>query len=150
MSGIEVTVERPSKLGVTLACASVTMMFAAITSAAIFRSGDTDWTRIPMPPALWLNTLVLIVSSYAIQKLNRTWSILLGFVFLAGQGYVWMGLRASGISEAFFYVFTVAHAVHVVGGLFAMCFVRIESARIYWHFLTGLWMYLMLLFWIWR
>jgi cytochrome c oxidase subunit 3 len=138
------------KFGVIVACASITMMFGAITSAAIFRSGDSDWTRVPLPPILWFNTLVLLVSSYAIQRLDRVWSILLGCLFLAGQSYAWLSLRSAGISEAFFYVFTVTHALHVIGGLFAMCFVRIESARVYWHFLSGLWIYLMILFWIWR
>jgi cytochrome c oxidase subunit 3 len=137
-------------LGVLLACGSITMMFGAVTSAAVFRSGDSDWTRIPMPPVLWWNTLVLLASSFAIQRLERRWAVLAGIAFLAGQAWAWLGLRAAGISEAFFYLFTVLHALHVVGGLFAMCFVRIESARIYWHFLAGLWLYLMLLFWIWR
>lgn len=138
------------KFGVIVACISITMMFGAITSAAIFRSGDSDWTHVPMPKVLWFNTLLLFASSYTIQRLDRVWSILLGSAFLAGQTWAWLSLRAAGISEAFFYVFTVTHAVHVIGGLFAMCFVRLESARIYWHFLTVLWVYLMILFWIWR
>ncbi len=156
MNGVEVNplanaaAPPASKLGVVLACASMTMMFGAITSAAIFRAGDSDWTHIPMPPVLWVNTLILIASTVAIEKLGRTWAVITGLAFLFGQGFAWMGLRNSGISTAFFYVFTVAHAVHVAGGLFAMIFVRIESARIYWHFLTGLWLFLMVLFWIWR
>ena len=54
-----------------------------------------------------------------------------------------------GLSEspaaAFFYVFTGLHALHVAGGIFAMARWAGPGTRIYWHFLTGLWVYLLVL-----
>jgi cytochrome c oxidase subunit 3 len=74
-------------------------------------------------------------------------------------------LRAAGVylstnpSSSFFYVLTAAHALHVLGGIFALLFVAFRSwqrsrttraigaevAGIYWHFLDGLWVFLLLL-----
>src|ERR1700723_2370312 len=50
-------------------------------------------------------------------------TLLLGLLFVAGQTFAWMQLRSQGlylatnISYSFFYVLTVAHALHLLGGL---------------------------------
>ena len=46
-----------------------------------------------------------------------------GILFVAGQTFAWLQLRSQGfglatnISYSFFYVLTVAHALHLLGGL---------------------------------
>jgi len=64
---------------------------------------------------------------------------------------------ASSPSSSFFYVFTVLHALHVVGGLFGLFYVisklhrgmlrgnTFSAASQYWHFMGLLWVYLLLL-----
>jgi cytochrome c oxidase subunit III len=89
-------------------------------------------------------------------------TILLGFGFLAGQWMAWRELQGSGFgiawspSSSFVYVLTVAHAIHLAGGLVAllaagaMSVLRksVEHRRIvvdvagwYWHFMGLLWVY---------
>jgi cytochrome c oxidase subunit 3 len=87
-------------------------------------------------------------------------TVLLGFCFLAGQVLVWNNLRHQGVflasnpSRSLFYILTGTHAVHLVGGLFALLYAaagrlleaRFESQSIvvevtgwYWHYLGFLW-----------
>ena len=103
---------------------------------------------------------------------NHWWTVgtALGILFLAGQALAWRRLReaglymASGPSVAFFYILTASHAAHLVGGLAALIYVDVQALRfslgpakrtaidcsaIFWHFLDGLWVYLMLLFYVW-
>jgi cytochrome c oxidase subunit III len=98
----------------------------------------------------------------------RTWWSLttgLGLLFLAGQIIAWRGLAAAGMllstnpSSSFFYLLTAAHGAHLAGGIFALFYVtfrqwkrsRISQATaaeltsIYWHFMDGLWVFLLVL-----
>jgi len=88
----------------------------------------------------------------------------LGVLFLAGQWVAWRELAAAGVylatnpSSSFFYLLTAAHGLHVVGGLAALGYVMsrdwlrlrasggvaAEVAGIYWHFMDGLWVFLLL------
>ena len=79
-------------------------------------------------------------------------------------------LQAAGVyvssspGSSFFYLLTVAHAVHVLGGVAALLYIEaqalllqlgpakrtvVEVCRLYWHFLAGLWVYLILVLKIW-
>jgi cytochrome c oxidase subunit 3 len=175
---------RASLTGIYVVLAAVTMFFAALTSALVVRRGIGAWTEIPLPPVLWLNTAVLVVSSAALElaqrslnrgvrdAVNRWWTAgtALGLLFLGGQYYAWRQVAATGVTAAsspggaFFYLFTFAHAVHVLGGVAALLYIEVQAlrlqlgpgkrtavevTRLYWHFLAGLWIYLMLLFTFW-
>jgi cytochrome c oxidase subunit III len=89
----------------------------------------------------------------------------LGLVFLGGQLLAWRELRAEGVflatnpSASFFYVLTALHGVHLLGGITALLYVAARAwqrsrvsqdtaaqvASIYWHFMDGLWVFLLLL-----
>jgi cytochrome c oxidase subunit 3 len=92
---------------------------------------------------------------------------LLGLLFLAGQLLAWRDLGAHGFhmeggtSSSFIYVLTAMHGIHLAGGMLALLFANVssllhcpvESRRIvvditswYWHFMTGLWIYILILF----
>ncbi len=92
---------------------------------------------------------------------------LLGLVFLAGQLFAWNQLSARGFhllggtSSSFVYILTAMHGIHLAGGILALLFADVASAlhkpvegrRIvvditawYWHFMTGLWIYILVLF----
>jgi cytochrome c oxidase subunit 3 len=94
----------------------------------------------------------------------------LGVLFLAGQALAWRQLYASGIfvatnpSSSFFYLLTAAHGLHILGGLTALLYVDVQALRlqlgpskrtvvdvsvVFWHFVDGLWLFLMLLFLVW-
>ena len=86
-------------------------------------------------------------------------------LFLAGQVIAWRQLAAAGMllatnpSSSFFYLLTAAHGAHLAGGIFALFYVlfrpwkrsRIsqptaaELTSIYWHFMDGLWIFLLAL-----
>jgi cytochrome c oxidase subunit 3 len=93
-------------------------------------------------------------------------TLALGLLFVAGQTFAWMQLRSQGlklstnISYSFFYVLTVAHALHLLGGLGGLVRVisklnhsvlrrsTLNATSLYWHFMGVLWLYLLLLLWM--
>jgi len=103
---------------------------------------------------------------------NRWWTAAtaLGLAFLVGQGIVWRQLSLSGVfiasspTSSFFYLLTAAHAVHLLGGMAALIYVEVQALRlrlgpakrtviditaVFWHFLDGVWLYLMVLLYVW-
>ena len=101
----------------------------------------------------------------------RWWlaTTILGVVFLLGQVVVWQQLAGAGIylrtnpSSAFFYILTGAHGVHLLGGVAALVYwsrrllqdrpptrTVLNVTSIFWHFLDGLWVYLLLFILLWR
>jgi cytochrome c oxidase subunit 3 len=137
----------PSRTGIWVGLGAITMSFAAFTSAMIVSQGSApDWLHITLPPILYVNTVVLLISSFTLEMARRraaafarrrgtqrsaplTWlyaTLLLGLLFVAGQYAGWLRLRSEGLylatnlSSSFFYVFTAVHAVHVLGGLAAL------------------------------
>jgi cytochrome c oxidase subunit 3 len=129
--------------------ATISMTFAAFTSALVARQGTSvDWQHFRLPPILYFNTLVLLASSLTLESSRRrlarpgarpdgeSGSLLwlrvtlgLGLAFLAGQVLAWRGLAAQGLylatspSSAFFYVFTALHGIHLLGGLGGLLYV---------------------------
>ena len=90
----------------------------------------------------------------------------LGVAFLVGQVVAWRELVAMGFyvgtnpSSSFFYVLTAAHAAHLIGGILALFYVLFrdfnktarlslpvaaETTSYYWHFMDGLWLFLVAL-----
>jgi len=129
--------EQLLQLGVWMFLGTVTMLFAAFTSAYLVRRGGTDWRPIVLPSVLWLNTAILGLSSVVLElgrraAVRRRWrtarlSFLagmgLGIGFLGGQLVGWQVLVGQGVyiptvpHSSFFYLLTGLHAVHLVAGL---------------------------------
>ncbi len=124
-------------LGLWIFLGTVTMLFAAFTSAYIVRRTGSDWRHVALPSILWLNSLVLLLSSAAVEIASRrgaraAWrssviamlaAVSLGIAFLAGQLIAWRQMVAAGIylptspHSSFFFMLTGAHAAHVVAAL---------------------------------
>jgi cytochrome c oxidase subunit III len=177
----------PASTGIWVGLASITMTFAAFTSALVVRQGAApDWRHITLPPVLYLNTLVIVASSITLEISRRRaasfmgglkdraanpsrWlyvTLFLGLLFVAGQTFAWLQLKAQGfglatnVSYSFFYVLTVAHAVHLLGGLGGLTRVirklnnsalkrsTLDATSLYWHFMGVLWVYLLFLLWM--
>jgi cytochrome c oxidase subunit 3 len=132
-----------------VALGGITMLFVAFTSAYVVRKGlSNDWQATPLPSVLWASTVILLGSSWTLEKARKSlpeqrpflrwWSAttILGLLFLAGQLAAWAQLRAGGMyvstnpSSSFFYVLTGAHGVHLVGGVTALLYLS-------WKFLRG-------------
>src|SRR5581483_673586 len=176
----------PASTGIWVGLAAISMTFAALTSALVVRQGSSDWRHLSLPAILYFNTLVLLASSVTLEMSRRQvatfmggvgnqaikptrWlylTLLLGLVFVAGQYAAWKQLSGQGVylasnpSSSFFYVFTAAHALHVLGGLGGLIYVinkiknsvlrrsTLDAASRYWHFMGVLWVYLLLLLWL--
>ena len=140
----------PSSTAIWVVLFSITMTFAAFTSALIVRKGSSlDWRTFKSPSILFFNTLLLLASSVALEVSRRRiaafmgnmksqvesparWlymTLFLGLLFVAGQYVAWSQLRAQGLylatnpSSSFFYVLTATHALHVLGGLAGLTYV---------------------------
>ena len=125
------------KVGLGVFLAVATSLFALLISAYHMRMMGEDWTRLAVPKVLWLNTVVLILASVAMQwtrvaarrgELDRVKSGLIAagvfsFSFLAGQLWAWQQMDAAGYflaanpAYAFFYLLTAVHGLHLLGGL---------------------------------
>jgi cytochrome c oxidase subunit 3 len=146
-------VQAPSNatIGVWLFVAAIVLLFASFTSTLVVRRAEADWRLGPLPSLLWVNSVVLLVSSLVLEwargrgrqgDLRRLGAglgaaTLLGMVFLAGQWLAWRQLIAGGVlmasgpHSAFFYLLTGTHAVHVAGGVAALAYAvwRVRRAQ---------------------
>lgn len=177
----------PSSTAMWVVLAAISMSFAALTSALIVRKGGAvDWRHFTLPTILYLNTVILLASSVTLEMARprvvaymgglrgagaeaARWLYVtmgLGLLFVACQYLAWRQLNGQGLylasnpSSSFFYVFTAAHALHVLGGLGGLARViyklkqhtlrrsTLVATSRYWHFMDVLWIYLLLLLWM--
>jgi cytochrome c oxidase subunit 3 len=166
-----------AKLGLRVFLAVATVVFSLTVVTYSDRMLVADWRALPEPLVLWLNTVLLIMSSITMQWARVSaergqedgikLGLLLGggfaFAFLVGQLMAWQQLvdlgyfAATNPANAFFFLVTALHALHLMGGLVA--WVRTWSkvrrgvahdrvrlsvglCAVYWHFLLLIWLLL--------
>ncbi len=164
-------------IGLTTFLAVATSVFALFISAYALRMDQPDWRPLTEPNLLWFNTAVLILASVAYHwtrnaaingmteklKPGLALSGLLTFTFLGGQLIAWQQLMAGGYyisynpANAFFYLLTAVHGIHLLGGLWVWARstinvwtgaeadsvrLSIELCTVYWHFLLLVWIVL--------
>lgn len=139
------------RIGMWLALSAILMMFAALTSAYVFRSTRTqlEWQTFAVPPMLWVSTILILASSATFEAARRAahrgryehyrrWllaSLLLGFGFLASQLLAWRELVGQGIylatnpHSSFFYLLTGLHALHLIGGILGLIYLALRAGR---------------------
>jgi cytochrome c oxidase subunit 3 len=133
------------KIALWLFLAVVSSLFGLFSSAYFMRLHDThgelqSWAPLAEPSILWINTLVLVLASGAMQiARNRAdrdelggvrvyFSVagLLTVLFLAGQVFAWKLVTATGKygpgnpAYSFFILLTAVHGLHLVGGMFVL------------------------------
>ncbi len=161
-------------LGLRFFLVVVTILFTAVSLAYVERMSASDWRPMPEPWLLWVNTVMLVLSSLFMHKAwtsvyrgrmedVRTGLLVGGgfaFAFLVGQFWAWRELidlgyfAAANPANAFFYMITGLHALHLFGGVVAWgrtmakiwrgfevdkVRVSVELCTIYWHFLLVVW-----------
>ena len=169
---------------------SVAMLFLTVGMAYFARSAThKNWQHIRVPHLLWISTALILASGWtleigrnALQRASRvacrSWvgaTVAIGVAFVACQVSALRELMQQGIymqgnpHGSLFYVLTGTHAMHLFGGILALCYLlvsvsgrrasdRRQAAKLrsragvtalYWHFLTVLWLglFLALLFW---
>lgn len=168
----------PVKVALGTFLAVATSFFSLLVSAYFMRKmGADDWVKLSVPGFLWFNTGVLVLCSVAVHwtrasaHRRRLESVRTGLVaggaltlaFLAGQLWVWQLLVDQGHylsvnpANAFFYLLTAVHALHLLGGLWVWASatvmawrgddarkvtLRVELCTVYWHYLLLVWLVL--------
>jgi len=152
-------------------------IFGLFISAYTIRMDEPDWRPLTEPVLLWANTAILILASIAYQwtrnaavkgqvsrlKPGLTIAGTLTVLFLVGQLVAWQQLIGAGYylntnpANAFFYLLTAVHGLHMLGGLWVWARstvkawsgaesesvrLSIELCTVYWHFLLLVWVVL--------
>lgn len=129
----------PSKFALWIGCASITMMFAALTSAYMVRKAAGNWVEFPLPTVFYASTAAIILSSIllhssylAFKRGNASLykgfllaTFVLGIAFLILQYRGWVALDAilplgNNPSADFLYAISGFHAAHILGGITAL------------------------------
>lgn len=168
-----------AKLGLWLFLAVVAMLFAALSSAYIVRRAVQDWQDYfvyPLRTLLWLNTVVLLLSSVSFHwsltsgrkgnitglKVGLLTTLVLGLIFVSGQVTAWMKLVKSGVylntnpSSSFFYLLTALHGLHLLGGIIALTWTVVkvwfngdQKTNLFSAELCALYWHFLSLVWVW-
>jgi cytochrome c oxidase subunit 3 len=166
------------KVGLRVFIAVASSLFALFISAYAMRMQMPDWRDLPIPKLLWINTGILILSSLALHRTNRAMSDrdfdaarayllasgVTALAFVSGQLLAWRQLMDEGYwltansANAFFYVLTGLHGLHLLGGMAVLGMViekswraralddrqrlTIQLCTTYWDFLLVAWLVL--------
>ena len=175
--GRGVIMVEPAKIALLSFIAVVTSLFALFLSAYLMRMKLADWSPLTEPKLLWLNTGLLVLASVAFQLtrgaatrgqlLTVKTGLIAGGVcttlFLLGQLVAWQQLNAGGYfmagnpANAFFYLLTALHGMHLLGGMWVWgrttarvltgadarsVRLSVELCTVYWHYLLLVWIVL--------
>ena len=166
----------PARIGLFVFMAVVTSLFALFLSAYSMRMHHgVGWCHLTVPRIVWLNTVVLAGASIAMQLASsavahgrrpfaRTALVAAGVLsigFLAGQVAAWQAIGPTlyyvqgSPAIAFFYVLTIVHGLHLLGGLYVLGRAvhrfaggaelidlrqSLSLCATYWHFLLLVWL----------
>lgn len=165
------------KVGLGLFLCVATSLFGLLMSAYYMRSMLPDWGQLVLPRLMWFNTGLLLASCAVVHltdkhmrrgdrrrvKSGLLFGAILTLLFLVGQLVSWQQLNTQGntasanVSNAFFYLFTAAHGVHLLGGLWVWARatvgawfnleperlgMRIDLCKVYWDYLFVIWLVL--------
>jgi cytochrome c oxidase subunit 3 len=169
------------RFGMWLLIVTLAVIFASTILAYVFvrlsPMNAGNWPPPQMPPlpqGLVASTFLLVASSVTMhialvaarrgESAVGTWmvaTLLLAFGFLGAQVFAWMAALEANMAFTkhlyawTFYVLTVLHALHVVGGVVPMALVTRNATRgaygpdrlagitycaMYWHFLDVAWL----------
>jgi len=165
----------PQKTALMFFLGVVFVLFGLFITAYFIRMNVEDWRPMPEPDLLWVNTALLFLGSIVLQwthvrvksgrdagvKTGLLLGAVLTFGFVYGQYAAWQDMRAAGYfmynnpANAFFYVLTGIHALHILGGLLVWARagfrvftgastesirLSVELCAVYWHFLLLVWL----------
>jgi cytochrome c oxidase subunit 3 len=166
----------PARIGLWVFMAVVTSLFALFLSAYSMRMHHgVGWCHLTVPRIVWLNTVVLAGASVAMQlassavahgrrpfaRMALAAAGVLSIGFLAGQVAAWQAIGPTlyyvqgSPAIAFFYVLTIVHGLHLLGGLYVLGRAAhrfaggaelvdlrqsVSLCATYWHFLLLVWL----------
>jgi len=180
-----------TRITTTFLLGVVIMTFAGLLGAYFVLSINraAEWQPFTLPLQVWISTVIIVASSFCYHfamkaiRMNaqgsvRKWLIAssaLGGIFISSQIIAWYELVQLGFYmyknpyAGFFYILTIVHAVHVLGGIIALGAItlrtwyptqnsidierRINLSRSvgwYWHLMGILWLVILGLLAFWK
>ncbi len=181
----------PYRVLLVLLLFGISMIFLSLSISLVYTRVQNDLDPIQLPIIFYLNTLLLLLSSFTLWKANQNYlqddtnqyirslvvTVMITFIFLISQFYGWKSMFNQNIfinsdnSASYLYVISGLHFAHVLGGLpFLILFIirakrhmkepvsvlvyfsdpekrlKLRLLSLYWHYLDGLWIYLVLFF----
>jgi cytochrome c oxidase subunit 3 len=165
----------PKRIALRMFLAVVFVLFMLFIVAYFIRMELDDWRPMPEPGLLWVNTIMLFLCSAVMQWTRGAaqknmprqvkWGMLVSgaftLAFIFGQVGAWQELNNAGFflasnpANAFFYVLTGLHGLHILGGLWVWTRstfkawsgtevkairLSVELCAVYWHFLLLVWL----------
>lgn len=159
--------------GMTMIFASLTSAYIVRQADADWLAFELPSVYYISTAMILLSSITLFFADYAAKKDNQVGvkigllaTFVLSLAFVASQFEAWgqmmdQGLHfsGSGISSSFLYVLTLVHLLHVFGGNITLLVstingyrgkytskdkLGIELASWYWHYLTGIWLFLLI------
>jgi cytochrome c oxidase subunit 3 len=96
--------EKAKKNLVYVSLISVLMLFGGLISAYIVSMGDSFWVKVPLPPAFWISTVLIVLSSVTFVLSVRAarkdqigkLKALVALTFLLGLGFVYFQFKGYG------------------------------------------------------
>ncbi|GAB5497781.1 MAG: cytochrome c oxidase subunit 3 [Pseudohongiellaceae bacterium] len=163
------------KVGLSIFMVVAFVIFSLFIVSYYIRMELPDWQPLSEPGQLWVNTGLLVLSSVLFQwarniaQSGSQKNLMTAFIgggvlavlFIAGQLMTWGNLQEGGYfltsnpANAFYYLLTGVHAVHLLGGLWVWSKssirllsgaeakevrLSIELCTVYWHFLLIVWL----------
>ncbi|MAC70052.1 MAG: cytochrome-c oxidase [Gammaproteobacteria bacterium] len=162
------------RVALTFFLVIATVIFSLFMVSYYIRMELPDWEPLSEPAQLWFNTGLLVASSMFFQWARNIVSRgdsknlytsffgagVLALLFIVAQLVTWNHLQAGGFylssnpANAFYYLLTGLHALHLAGGLWVWSKsairlvssgepedirLSIELCSVYWHFLLLVW-----------
>jgi cytochrome c oxidase subunit 3 len=162
------------RVALTFFLVIATVIFSLFMVSYYIRMELPDWEPLSEPAQLWFNTGLLVASSMFFQWARNIVSRgdsknlytsffgagVLALLFIVAQLVTWNHLQAGGFylssnpANAFYYLLTGLHALHLAGGLWVWSKsairlvssgepegirLSIELCTVYWHFLLLVW-----------
>ncbi|GIT21954.1 MAG: cytochrome-c oxidase [Gammaproteobacteria bacterium] len=165
------------KVALSVFLVVISVVFSLFTVGYFLRMELPDWQPLSEPGQLWFNTGLLVLSSVLFQwarnivNSESSKHLTAAFIgggffaifFITGQLVIWSNLQDAGYymtsnpANAFYYLMTGVHAVHLLGGLWVWSKssikllsgseakslkLSVELCTLYWHFLLIVWIVL--------
>ena len=183
--------QQPFSLFIHLVLLGIVILFCGLIAAYLFAGNQSVWVDFKLPNVFWLSSVFALGTSWTLKNMLKSYSLesnkdvirflfialSLSLLFLCCQWLGWRTMHNEGLdlsgspSEAYVYVISGLHALHVVVGVILIFFAIIRSRKYlvdpatslvffsdsgkelklrllanYWHTIDFLWLFLFFAF----
>ena len=127
----------------------LSLLFIGISLAYLVNNDNSAWKSIDIPNFFWLSTLLIIISSFVIEKAfkkffkeenkhYKLWllsALLLGVLFCITQILGWTQLNSANVSlqnnmpSSYLYLISGLHLIHVLVGIIALVWFTVITVK---------------------